>query len=600
MPGENCQEQQGSALSGMAFAPTAGSFPDTYDGALFFSDHSRECIWVLRADANGLPDPATKQAFAQDADFPVDLEFGPNGELFYPDIVSGNVRRISFTGRPRQRPTDRGRDCDAAVRQRAARRWTSTAAGSSDPDPGDTLTYAWDLDDDGQLDDSTSVSPSFTYTNPGVYTVTLRVTDTSGAFDEDTVTINAGGGGPRPPRSTHRRRARPGASASRSRSPAPPPTPRTARCRHGARLAARSCTTAPLPGNCHEHAIQSFENTAGGTFVAPDHEYPSHLELKLTATDSDSNTATVSRQLDPRTVSITAATDPPGLTVSLGTASGTAPVTVTVIEGSANTLSAPSPQAQSDTTYEFSSWSDGQAQTHNVAPTSSTTYTATFAPRTPGTSTLTFKPRPDAHVDEANANTNFGSATTLRTDAGGNPDIESYLRFLVDGLTGKVQSAKLRLFSTNNTVDGPAVYPTSSTAGESRRSPGTTSPRRPGGALADSGAIATGVWTEWDVTPAVTAEGQVSFRLASAVTDGVNFHSRESTTATLRPAARADRAERRLRPAEGRERRLRVSLVPAYNACTSPNRTHGPPLAQPVVQPARAVVAAAHVRERPR
>ena len=103
-------------LSGMAFAPAAGSFPDTYDGALFFSDHSRECIWVLRADANGLPDPATKQAFAQAADFPVDLEFGPNGELFYPDIVNGNVRRISFTGGGRQRPADRCRRRDPAVR----------------------------------------------------------------------------------------------------------------------------------------------------------------------------------------------------------------------------------------------------------------------------------------------------------------------------------------------------------------------------------------------------------------------------------------------------------------------------------------------------
>ena len=45
--------------------------------------------------------------------------------------------------------------------------------------------------------------------------------------------------------------------------------------------------------------------------------------------------------------------------------------------------------------------------------------------------------------------------------------------------------------------------------------------------------IATGVWTEWDVTPAVTGEGEVSFRLASTATDGVNFHSRESATATL-------------------------------------------------------------------
>ena len=30
---------------------------------------------------------------------------------------------------------------------------------------------------------------------------------------------------------------------------------------------------------------------------------------------------------------------------------------------------------------------------------------------------------------------------------------------------------------------------------------------------------------------------------------------------------------------------LRVSLVPAFNACTAPNRTHGPPLAFPSCNP---------------
>jgi PKD repeat protein len=35
---------------------------------------------------------------------------------------------------------------------------------STDPDPGDTLTYAWDLDGDSAFDDSTASTPSFTYT----------------------------------------------------------------------------------------------------------------------------------------------------------------------------------------------------------------------------------------------------------------------------------------------------------------------------------------------------------------------------------------------------------------------------------------------------
>jgi hypothetical protein len=64
---------------------------------------------------------------------------------------------------------------------------------------GDTLTYAWDLDNDGTFETSTGGSPSQTFTwaylsglgitAPGVRTISLRVTDSSGAANNsDTVT----------------------------------------------------------------------------------------------------------------------------------------------------------------------------------------------------------------------------------------------------------------------------------------------------------------------------------------------------------------------------------------------------------------------------
>ena len=66
------------------------------------------------------------------------------------------------------------------------------ATGSSDPD-GDTVTYEWDLDNDGQFDDSTSPSPLFTLVGQdGVYTVRVRVTDTYGESStaSSTVTVD--------------------------------------------------------------------------------------------------------------------------------------------------------------------------------------------------------------------------------------------------------------------------------------------------------------------------------------------------------------------------------------------------------------------------
>ena len=52
---------------------------------------------------------------------------------------------------------------------------------------------------------------------------------------------------------------------------------------------------------------------AGGAFAAPDHEYPSFLELRLTATDATGLQSTSSIALHPQTVALTFASVPPGL-----------------------------------------------------------------------------------------------------------------------------------------------------------------------------------------------------------------------------------------------------------------------------------------------
>jgi PKD repeat protein len=56
-------------------------------------------------------------------------------------------------------------------------------------DAGDTLAYAWDLDDDGQFDDSTSATPSWTFGDNGSFTVKLRVTNTAGYSDDASATV---------------------------------------------------------------------------------------------------------------------------------------------------------------------------------------------------------------------------------------------------------------------------------------------------------------------------------------------------------------------------------------------------------------------------
>ena len=133
------------------------------------------------------------------------------------------------------------------------------------------------------------------------------------------------------------------------------------------------------PSNCHTHVVQSFAGTGQGSFVAPDHEAPVYLELRLTATDSGGLTNTVTRRLDPRMVTLTFQTVPGGLTLTVNGTSAKSAITRSVIVGSSNTISAVSPQGKGKQQYTFQSWSDGGAQTHNiVAPANPVTYTARF------------------------------------------------------------------------------------------------------------------------------------------------------------------------------------------------------------------------------
>jgi glucose/arabinose dehydrogenase len=96
VPGDGCGDGPSSSLSGLAFY-AGGGYPG-YDGALFFADYSRNCIWAMLAGDAGLPDPAAVEPFAVAAAGPVDLELGPEGDLFYADFDGGTVRRIRYAG----------------------------------------------------------------------------------------------------------------------------------------------------------------------------------------------------------------------------------------------------------------------------------------------------------------------------------------------------------------------------------------------------------------------------------------------------------------------------------------------------------------------
>ena len=95
----------------------------------------------------------------------------------------------------------------------------------------------------------------------------------------------------------------------------PPPTP-TRRWAAGSRSGwdARSWRTALT--RCHEHIIGSFTGVAGGNFAAPDHEYPSHLNLRLTATDGHGATNATEIELHPATRTWRLQSSPSGMSLT--------------------------------------------------------------------------------------------------------------------------------------------------------------------------------------------------------------------------------------------------------------------------------------------
>jgi glucose/arabinose dehydrogenase len=374
--GETCPTNAGSSTAGVAFYPAAGgSFPAEYNGALFFADYSRDCIWVMKTGGGTLPAPGNRATFAAQASNPVDLEVHPvTGELWYADFQggpSGAVRKIGFNGPPTARA--------AATPTSGTAPLTVSFDGSGSSDPqGDALTYAWDLDDDGAFDDANGPTPSWTYQDPGTYTPELRVTDPGGESDTDAVTINAGNSAPTAtitgPASSLRWRV--GDLVSFSGGATDPQDGTLPASALSWALILHHCN---IGGGCHEHQLQNVDGVASGSFNAPDHEYPSHLELRLTATDTGGLSDTESLQLDPQTVNLTFQTSPSGLQLAVGQASEATPFTRTVIVGSSNSVSATSPQTLGGSSYQFASWSDGGGQDHNItAPATAATYTATY------------------------------------------------------------------------------------------------------------------------------------------------------------------------------------------------------------------------------
>jgi len=159
------------------------------------------------------------------------------------------------------------------------------------------------------------------------------------------------------------------------------------------------------------------------------------------------------------------------------------------------------------------------------------TFTSGQAKSNMSTAVLTFVAEADSRVPEAKPDLNFGRDTVLYMDGGAtDPDIESYIQFTVTGISGAVSGAQLRVYVTDATRNGPALYTTSNTWTETAIT-WNNRPARTSSALEDKGALAVSSWVDYNVTNVITGNGTYSFILATDAADLLGLSSREGSAA---------------------------------------------------------------------
>jgi glucose/arabinose dehydrogenase/PKD repeat protein len=425
MSGDTCDVANGST-SGLAFYGT-GAYPAAYRGALFFADYSRNCIWVMRAGTDGAPDPATAATFIAHAASPTDLKIGPAGDLFYVDIAGGAIHRVRYDG------GDAPRAKLVADRTSGPTPLTVTfdATGSTSP-VGSALTFEWDLDDDGVVD-ATGATASYAYATAGSYSPHLVVRDAAGRSVTADITIVAGNTAPSPsietPASTIQWRIGETIGFRGSAFDVEDGTLPDSALRWT--LILNHCSSAAA---CHEHFLREAAG-AVGTFVAPEHSYPSFLTLRLTATDNAGLEGVAEVRLDPQTVALQFDSEPQGVAIATGDEVLVTPARKTVIAGSHVSLAAPASADIAGAIFDFEQWSDAGPAAHVFVADAPATLVASYV-RRPSTLSSAWTARDVGATGLTGTATENGGVMTVRGAGADVWDRADAFQFVWQPLTG--------------------------------------------------------------------------------------------------------------------------------------------------------------------
>jgi glucose/arabinose dehydrogenase len=353
---------------GVFYNPATARFPSLYVGKYFFADFCAGWIKFLDPATNVVSDFATLSSIS----YVVDLDVSANGDLYYLQRGNGGaLGRIAYTANQAPAIAQHPSSLTATVGQAAS---FSVSASGTPP-----LSYQWQRDG-ASIAGATSATYTIAATalsdNGARFRCVVSNAFGTATSNEATLTVTTN----QPPTATITLPAvgtlyQGGQTINYAGTGSDPET---------GNLAASAFTwQVDFHHDTHTHPfVPPTSGATGGSFVIPSSGETSvnvWYRIHLTVTDPFGLSHSVYRDILPHISTFTLQTSPPGLQLTLDSSPTATPTSVQSVVGMSRTLGVVSPQTLGGETYQFVSWSDGGAASHNITtPASNTTYTATF------------------------------------------------------------------------------------------------------------------------------------------------------------------------------------------------------------------------------
>ncbi|MFQ5649716.1 MAG: Ig-like domain-containing protein [bacterium] len=303
-------------------------------------------------------------------------------------------------------------------------------------------------------------------------------------------------------------------------------------------------------GGATQHSLSISTQGAGSVALAPQGTvFDDGTVVQLTATADDgwqfsswsgdlsgsANPAAITMDADKQVTAIFATAGPQQVTLTV-TTEGSGSVALDPPGGVYDEGVQVQVAALPDAGWQFSTWGgdvDGTEPVKTLIMSSDKSIVATFTQESgSGGQTFTFNPADDAQVKSTRPTVNFGDDPIMRVRKG-RPSFNSYLKFDITGLQGEVIAARIRLYVTDDSPDGGAVYSVANHY-KGSNSPWSeddlnwdNAPVIEGSELSRAGAVSVGTWVELDVTPAIARDGVFSFALTNKASNSVMYSTQE-------------------------------------------------------------------------